>query len=810
MIAAGRITNSHRPSGASRIGRAAVVVLASSTILALFSAPLARAAVNLPAANPPAAEAHGLGLLPTSGLSKGVSPALTGVVADAAALPASVDLSAWAPPVGNQGTLNSCASWVTGYYYRYWLRNHLTGETSTFAPMFLYSQLTHGADSGSSIGDNVALLQSQGIPHEADYAQGPLDYRTQPTPAEVQAAAPYRATSGSYLMFDTGVGTEAQVAIEASLAAGRPVILTFPLYSNFIGANSSNYFVDVPSADMTPHGYHGAFVARYDAQGVWLENSWGTGWGQAGWAELSWAFVNQYAAEGWTMSAQENGALVLSALASPFLPGAAQSVTVTAKSANGATNTGYRGTVHFTSSDPAAVLPADYAYTAADAGVKTFSLAFNTAGTQSVTATDQSVGSITGRQTGVVQASGSVYHALAPARVLDSRPTGGVITNMGLTGKFTVGSVRTFAVAGARYVGGGTNVAVPNGATAITGNLTMVGATAGGIVALGPTESAGGDVTTVTFAAGDIRATGVTMGLGPSGTLAAVFRSASAGASVNLILDVTGYFTPDSTGATYHPVTPGRVLDTRPTSSAITNIGLGGKFVSGVVRDFSVAGVRALGWTSALVPAGATAVTGNLTVTNATSLGYVALGPTMTSTPSTSTLNVTAGINRANGVTITLSPAGTLAAVWVGYYAGSSVDVIFDVTGYFTNDASGLSYHPLTPVRLLDSATNRGLAGAFASAQPRTLAVGGVGEIPSDAAGISGDIAVVGPSSLGFAFVSPEPVAAPASSSVNTNPGVSCANGLNVPIASSHVALVWMGAAGSAAHLQLDVTGYWK
>ncbi|MGH2513098.1 MAG: Ig-like domain-containing protein, partial [Candidatus Limnocylindrales bacterium] len=49
---------------------------------------------------------------------------------------------------------------------------------------------------------------------------------------------------------------------------------------------------------------------------------------------------------------------------------------------------GYTGTVHFTSSDSAAVLPGDYMFTGGDAGTHTFNVTFKTAGTQSVTATD--------------------------------------------------------------------------------------------------------------------------------------------------------------------------------------------------------------------------------------------------------------------------------------------------------------------------------------------------------------------------------------------------------------------------------------
>jgi hypothetical protein len=50
--------------------------------------------------------------------------------------------------------------------------------------------------------------------------------------------------------------------------------------------------------------------------------------------------------------------------------------------------TGYTGTVHFASSDPQAVLPADYTFTAADAGSHTFTATLNTAGTQTVSVTD--------------------------------------------------------------------------------------------------------------------------------------------------------------------------------------------------------------------------------------------------------------------------------------------------------------------------------------------------------------------------------------------------------------------------------------
>src|ERR1019366_264066 len=82
-------------------------------------------------------------------------------------------------------------------------------------------------------------------------------------------------------------------------------------------------------------------------------------------------------------------------------PNTAQSLTVTAQDAYGNTATGYTGAVHFTSSDGAASLPANYTFLAGDAGVHSFAsgVTLKTAGSKSVTGTDTVTGTITGTQT---------------------------------------------------------------------------------------------------------------------------------------------------------------------------------------------------------------------------------------------------------------------------------------------------------------------------------------------------------------------------------------------------------------------------
>jgi Regulator of chromosome condensation (RCC1) repeat len=85
----------------------------------------------------------------------------------------------------------------------------------------------------------------------------------------------------------------------------------------------------------------------------------------------------------------------------PTVAGAAHSVTITAVDAEGNVGTGYTGTIHFTSADGQATLPADYTFTAADKGVHKFTngLTLKTVGSMSVTATDMAISSITGSQT---------------------------------------------------------------------------------------------------------------------------------------------------------------------------------------------------------------------------------------------------------------------------------------------------------------------------------------------------------------------------------------------------------------------------
>lgn len=83
-------------------------------------------------------------------------------------------------------------------------------------------------------------------------------------------------------------------------------------------------------------------------------------------------------------------------LPSSIVPGTAVTATVTAMDAFGNPVSSYTGTVHFTSSDSQANLPADYTFTTQDAGTHSFSVTLRTSGSQTVTVSgSSSVSSLT-------------------------------------------------------------------------------------------------------------------------------------------------------------------------------------------------------------------------------------------------------------------------------------------------------------------------------------------------------------------------------------------------------------------------------
>ncbi|HJX52296.1 MAG TPA: hypothetical protein VJ801_05975 [Polyangia bacterium] len=257
---------------------------------------------------------------------------------------------------------------------------------------------------------------------------------------------------------------------------------------------------------------------------------------------------------------------------------------------------------------------------------------------------------------------------------------------------------------------------------------------------------------------------------------------------------------PAAAPATYHALTPVRLLDTRNGTG-----GLSGPFTNHAARTF-----QATGGTSG-VPANATAVTGNLTVTGQTSSGYFSIGPVATNNPGSSTLNFPVGDDRANAVTVALGAGGTLSITFVAPSNGPTAQAIFDVTGYFTADMTGAVYVPITPTRLLDTRNGTGgLAGPFTNHTARPFpATGGSSGVPANATALTGNLTVTGQTSSGYFFMGPVFTNDPTSSTLNFPVGDDRANAVTVALGSGYLSITFVAPSdGPTAQAIFDVTGY--
>ena len=129
----------------------------------------------------------------------------------------------------------------------------------------------------------------------------------------------------------------------------------------------------------------------------------------------------------------------LTGMPSTTTAGVPSSITITARDAQGNVATGYTGTIHFTTSDPRGVVPADYQFTPSDHGVHTFSLVdLKTPGTQSITVTDTTLANVRGAQSNITVNPSSTSLAThlsitMPAQLNSGSPVSITITALDLT-----------------------------------------------------------------------------------------------------------------------------------------------------------------------------------------------------------------------------------------------------------------------------------------------------------------------------------------------------------------------------------------
>jgi hypothetical protein len=134
------------------------------------------------------------------------------------------------------------------------------------------------------------------------------------------------------------------------------------------------------------------------------------------------------------------------------------------------------------------------------------------------------------------------------------------------------------------------------------------------------------------------------------------------------VVDVTGYHL---SGSSYSALTPARLMDTRLDGATIDGLAARiGQRASMQVTELQVTG-------RGLVPADASAVVLNVTVTNPVAAGYLTVFPCGTAVPNSSNLNFERGMTIPNAVIAKVGAGGRVCLL-----SNVATDVVVDVNGF--------------------------------------------------------------------------------------------------------------------------------
>ena len=131
---------------------------------------------------------------------------------------------------------------------------------------------------------------------------------------------------------------------------------------------------------------------------------------------------------------------------------------------------------------------------------------------------------------------GSVFVPVEPVRLLDTRE------NLGLEGQFTSATPRSLQITGGVPSSAGT-FEIPGSASAIAINVTAVRPSARGFISVRPGDAEGTPETAnLNFAAGEVVPNKVDVKLGPDGSIQLWFQGAEEGATIDVVVDLVGYY----------------------------------------------------------------------------------------------------------------------------------------------------------------------------------------------------------------------------------------------------------------------------
>jgi hypothetical protein len=255
---------------------------------------------------------------------------------------------------------------------------------------------------------------------------------------------------------------------------------------------------------------------------------------------------------------------------------------------------------------------------------------------------------------------------------------------------------------------------------------------------------------------------------------------------------------PQISGLRFVPVTPCRVMDTRPGQ------GTSGLFGPPTLQADETRLVPiAEGRCS--IPATARAYSLNVTVVPAGPLGFLALWPAGEPRPGVSTLNSFHGGVVSNAAITAARNDGAISV-----YATHRTDVIIDVNGYFAESSTpqSNSFYTTTPCRMVDTRNPPGPFGApsLVAGPARSFSLLNAGcAIPASARAYSLNATVVPAATLDYLTLWPSGQAQPLVSTLNSFDGAVVANSAIVQAGFNGAVSAF---ATNTTDLVLDTNGY--